>query len=106
MKKCLLYFFLLPFFIFSQNSKLDKVDKIIYSYMPVNSIEELAKRIDYDFPTKEEKTRISTSSLPCLPGPSSRLRSNRGFYLFHSIALLIATNSCGSPFIYPRRAVG
>jgi hypothetical protein len=25
--------------------------------MPVNSIEELAKRIDYDFPTKEEKTR-------------------------------------------------
>ncbi|MFT5761863.1 MAG: hypothetical protein ACI8WA_000986, partial [Polaribacter sp.] len=35
----------------SQTNKLTDVDKIMYSYSNINSIEELTKRIDYDFKT-------------------------------------------------------
>lgn len=39
------------------NEDLKKVDKIIYSYHSISSIEELAKRIDYDFTSEIEKAR-------------------------------------------------
>lgn len=41
----------------SQTNKLTDVDKIMYSYSNINSIEELTKRIDYDFKTNIEKAR-------------------------------------------------
>lgn len=41
----------------SQTNKLTDVDKIMYSYSNINSIEELTKRIDYDFKTNLEKAR-------------------------------------------------
>ncbi|PKH52804.1 hypothetical protein CXF68_19815 [Tenacibaculum sp. Bg11-29] len=41
--------------LFSQD--LEKVDKIISSYMKAESVEGLAKRIDYDFKTEIEKVR-------------------------------------------------
>lgn len=55
MKKLTLLFLLLSLNLFSQDFK--KVDKIIYSYHSINSAEQLAKRIDYDFKTDIEKIR-------------------------------------------------
>jgi len=55
MKKITLLLFIFTFNLFSQD--LSKVDKIIYSYHSINSAEQLAKRIDYDFETDIEKIR-------------------------------------------------
>lgn len=54
-----LFFILFSNYIFSQteNEKLKNVDKIIRSYHNILSIEELAKRIDYDFNSEIEKAR-------------------------------------------------
>ena len=57
MKKFTFIFFLSIFSLSSQVDKLNKVDKIMYSYSNINSIEELSKRIDYDFKTDIEKVR-------------------------------------------------
>ena len=57
MKKFTFIFFTSIFSISSQVNNLAKVDKIIYSYSNIISIEELSKRIDYDFKTDLEKTR-------------------------------------------------
>lgn len=43
----------------SQEEVLKKVDKIIYSYHSIKSLEELVKRIDYDFKTDIEKARAA-----------------------------------------------
>lgn len=55
MKKILLLLFLTTTITFSQ--KLEKVNKIIYSYKSILSAEELAKKIDSDFKTNLEKIR-------------------------------------------------
>jgi transglutaminase/protease-like cytokinesis protein 3 len=57
MKKVLFIFFASIFSLSSQNDKLTDVDKIMYSYSNINSIEQLTKRIDYDFKTDIEKVR-------------------------------------------------
>lgn len=62
MKKNLLTLLFLASFsfnLYSQNQEevLKKVDKIIYSYHSIESIEDLAKSIDYDFKTDIEKIR-------------------------------------------------
>ncbi len=57
MKKAILLFFLISNTINAQNLKA--VDKIVYSYSSIDSVEELAKRIDYDFKTDLEKTRAA-----------------------------------------------
>ena len=57
MKKVAIILFLFSFNLFSQDLK--KVDKIIKSYPYINSIEKLAKKIDYDFNTKIEKIRAT-----------------------------------------------
>ncbi len=57
MKKTILLFFLISNTINAQNLK--NVDKIVYSYSSVDSVEELAKRIDYDFKTDLEKARAA-----------------------------------------------
>lgn len=58
MKKYIVFVFLISFFsMSSQTKQLAKVDKIIYSYSNITSVEELAKRIDYDFKTDIEKAR-------------------------------------------------
>lgn len=61
MKKFLLIFLFLSFNSNSQN--LSKVDQIIKSYPYIGSIENLAKKIDYDFLTKIEKARAVYSWL-------------------------------------------
>ncbi len=57
MKKCFFLFFAITVSISAQNNKLKAVDNIMYSYTNIASIEELAKRIDYDFETDIEKVR-------------------------------------------------
>ena len=58
MKKTLFFlFFLISFNEISFSQDLTRVDKIMYSYNGINSIEELSERIDYDFKTKIEKVR-------------------------------------------------
>jgi hypothetical protein len=55
MKKITLLFFIFSLNLFTQD--LNKVDQIIKSYHSVNSIEELAKSIDYNFKTDLEKLK-------------------------------------------------
>lgn len=57
MKKFTFIFFISIFSLSAQTNKLADVDKIMYSYSNINSIEELSKRIDYDFKTDIEKVR-------------------------------------------------
>lgn len=57
MKKFTFIFFISIYSLSSQVNNLAKVDRIIYSYSNITSIEELSKRIDYDFKTDIEKTR-------------------------------------------------
>ncbi len=57
LKKTILLFFLISNTINAQN--LRDVDKIVYSYAAIDSVEELAKRIDYDFKTDLEKARAA-----------------------------------------------
>lgn len=59
MKKLLFIFFTSIFSLPAQTNVLTDVDKIIYSYSNINSIEELTKRIDYDFKTDTEKVRAA-----------------------------------------------
>ena len=59
MKKLLFLFFTSIFSLSSQTNALTNVDKIIYSYSNINSIEKLTKRIDYDFKTNIEKARAA-----------------------------------------------
>ena len=55
MEKITLLFFIFSLNLFTQD--LNKVDQIIKSYHSVNSIEELAKSIDYNFKTDLEKLK-------------------------------------------------
>lgn len=63
MKKSLItfLFFTVSIFVFSQDKGLDaklaKVDKIIHSYNNIKSIDNLVKKIEYDFETNIEKAR-------------------------------------------------
>jgi hypothetical protein len=59
MKKLVFIFFTSIFSLSAQTNTLNGVDKIIYSYSNINSIEELTRRIDYDFKTDTEKTRAA-----------------------------------------------
>ena len=59
MKKFVFIFFISIFSLSAQTNTLNGVDKIIYSYSNINSIEELTRRIDYDFKTDIEKTRAA-----------------------------------------------
>jgi|TARA_B100000767_G_scaffold58906_1_gene54673 transglutaminase/protease-like cytokinesis protein 3 len=57
MKKIALIIFLSSSNLFSQD--LLKVDKIVFSYPKITSVEQLVKKIDYDFKTKLEKARAT-----------------------------------------------
>lgn len=57
MKKLIFIFFISTYSLSSQTNKLTDVDKIIYSYSNIDSIEELTQKIDYDFKTNKEKIR-------------------------------------------------
>lgn len=59
MKKLLFIYFSSIFSLSAQISTLTDVDKIMYSYSNINTIEELTKRIDYDFKTNIEKARAA-----------------------------------------------
>lgn len=59
MKNFTFIFFFSIFSLSSQVDQLNKVDKIIYSYSNITSIEELSKRINYDFKTDLEKVRAA-----------------------------------------------
>ena len=59
MKKITYLFLLLSLSLFSQKSQLDRVDDIIKSYHNIESIEDLAKKIDSDFSSPIEKVRAA-----------------------------------------------
>jgi transglutaminase/protease-like cytokinesis protein 3 len=61
MKKIILLFLFISYNVSSQN--LFKVDQIIKSYPEINSIEELANKINYDFKTDLEKAKAIYSWL-------------------------------------------
>ena len=58
-KSVLLGFLMISFFRWSQDRDLTQIDNIVSYYQEFSSVEELAKKIDYDFTTDLEKARAA-----------------------------------------------